>query len=170
MTREERLAKEGIRGEPVLFYSSRDQNGIGSNFSRHGMVLSHPYLPTTAWYATGEHRYQAMKAIDADAHEKIRMATGPGEAKRFGGQTILRPGWGSSYGDLCYYVMLEVILAKVQQNREAAVWLAKTEDRFIAENSPTDDIWGWRFGGDYRGRNLLGRCWMDVREFLQISR
>lgn len=44
------------------------------------------------------------------------------------------------------------------------------ELRRIYEDSPTDDIWGWRFQQSYTGKNLLGRCWMDVREVLKWTR
>lgn len=172
MTRNERLLADGYseaqnNAPPILFYSPRDKHGIASNFSTHSLILPNPFTGEKVLYSTGEHRYQAMKARDLDNHEMIRMAVGPGAAKRMGGQTLLRPEWGNSYGDFCYYVMLEVITVKVAQIREAKTWLLSTDLYPIYEDSPTDDIWGWRFAEDHRGKNLLGRCWMQVRETIR---
>lgn len=164
MTKEERLERDGWDGiEPVLFYSPKDHNGIGSNFSNHRLILPHPFTGDDALYDTGEHRYQAMKAVTFEEHEKIRKAGSAFLAKKYGAQTLLRDGWGNDYGDLCWYVMVETISAKTLQNRAASKWLESTEDRLIYEDSPTDDIWGWRFENHYVGKNLLGRSWMEVR-------
>lgn len=173
MNREERIAQDTKRynawGTPVTFYSQRDKNGIGSNFSRHGIWLPNPFTGEQMWYATGEHRYQAMKATNADDHAYVNAAGTAGESKRRGGPRgiLLRDGWGETYGDLCWYVMLEVIYAKATQNTEARNWLHQTGNALIYEDSPVDDIWGWRFEQSYEGRNLLGRCWMQVRAMLR---
>jgi ribA/ribD-fused uncharacterized protein len=168
MTREDRLIKDGVT-DPVLFYSPKDANGCGSNFSKHGVKLLHPFTGELALYATGEHRYQAMKATHYLAHELIRTAASPSLAKKFGGTTDLRFGWGNNYGDLCWYVMMEVITAKTLQHSMVRNWLKQTGSRAIYEDSVTDDIWGWRYHQSYTGKNLLGRCWMQVRTDMQLS-
>lgn len=151
--------------DPVLFYGHNKPNGIGSNFSSHGLTLPNPFSEKLVWYLTGEHRYQAMKAKNFEAHEYVRLSPTPYDAKKRGREIDLVEGWGNSYDDPCWHVMLEVILSKVDQHREAERWLKLTGDRVIYEDSPTDDIWGWRFMEDYRGKNLLGRCWMTVRDY-----
>lgn len=166
MTKEERLIKDGAGDDPVLFYSHRNANGKGSNFSPHGLFLPNPYSGETVWHLTGEHRYQAMKATNGPDYEHIRRSPTALISKNRGREIKLRPGWGDRYGDLCYYVMLETVLAKVRQNKDVAGWLKATGDRHIYEDSPVDDIWGWRYRDDYRGRNLLGRCLMSVRHIM----
>lgn len=167
MTKEERLAADGYAGiEPVLFYGPRNVNGMGSNFSLHSVRLPHPFTGVAALYATGEHRYQAMKATTFEEHEYVRLSSSSFEAKERGRIVELRDGWGDKYGDLCYYVMFETILDKIHRHSDVRRWLSSTERCPIYEDSPTDDIWGWRHSSDYRGRNLLGRCWMESRLLL----
>jgi ribA/ribD-fused uncharacterized protein len=98
----------------------------------------------------------------------VLASDGPMQSKHRGGPggINIRPDWGDSYHDLCYYVMFEVVLAKTLQNGEMQDALVDTEDRPIYEDSPTDDIWGWRHGDDHRGKNLLGQCLMEVRSLL----
>jgi ribA/ribD-fused uncharacterized protein len=165
VTAEERLAADGFEAPPVLFYRPGDDWGWLSNFWRGDLALPDPFTGERRAYPTGEHRYQAMKATDRDAHDWVAAAPTPGEAKDRGRAVALRDGWGERYGDLCYLVMLELVLTKGAQYplREA---LAATGERGIYEDSPTDDIWGWRCGADHRGRNLLGRCWMQARHLL----
>ncbi len=165
MTREERLKQDGVVGKPVLFFGARNEHGAGSNYALCGMYLPNPFTGKNVWHPTGEHRYQAMKATCSDDYEYVRCASGPDPSKRRGREIPLREGWGERYGDLCYYVMLETVFAKVAQNPGVAKWLESTGGRHIYEDSPTDDIWGWRNRDDYRGRNLLGICLMEVRKY-----
>lgn len=163
MTKEERLIKDGAGDNPVLFYCQRNPNGKASNFSPHGMWLPSPFDSIPVWHKTGEHRYQAMKSTNEKSYEYVRRSPTASESKTRGREIELREGWGERYGDLCYYVMLEAVIAKVRQNKDVAAWLKATGDRHIYEDSPTDDIWGWRHRNSYTGRNLLGRCLMAVR-------
>lgn len=163
LTKEERLIKDDAGDDPVLFYGARNEHGKASNFALYGLWLPSPFDPAPVWHQTGEHRYQAMKATNEIDYEYARRAPGPGPAKERGREIALREGWGDKYGDLCYYVMLETVIAKVRQNKEVAAWLKSTGDRYIYEDAPNDDIWGWRRRDSYTGRNLLGRCLMATR-------
>lgn len=164
----ERLALDGYEDcEPIFFYHPSDKYGWASNFSKHEIVLPSPFTFELTSYRTGEHRYQAMKATSVEDHDYIAGASNPTKAKSRGREILLRDAWGDSYGDLCYLVMLEVILTKVSQHNVIRRNLSKISTlQPIYEDSPTDDIWGIRCAQDYRGKNLLGRCWMQVRESL----
>lgn len=168
MNREERLVQDGYEPdqEVVEFYSSRDVDGQYSNFGRQEVWLPHPFTGRLTLHRTGEHRYQAMKACNEETYDYVNAASRPGEAKDRGREISLRPGWGDDYGDLCWYVMYELIEVKVIQHEWIRGLLVETGDRPIWEDSPTDDIWGIRFQQSYTGKNLLGRCWMDVRDLL----
>lgn len=109
-----------------------------------------------------------MKAKDAEAHEYVRHASTPFKSKQRGREIELRDGWGESYGDLCYLVMLETVLGKFSQHSELRSKLVKhtNEGLVLYEDSPTDDIWGWRYREDYRGKNLLGRALMSAGNLL----
>lgn len=163
MNREERLIADGYDPkvvEPVLFYRSAT---LGSNFSPHAVRLLDPWTGASRHYRTCEHRYQAMKATNQGDHDYVCDANRPIDSKNRGREIELREGWGEHYGQFCWYVMFEVVLAKTLQHEDVRKWLKSTKDRPIYEDSPTDDIWGWRYMDDHRGRNLLGRCWMQIR-------
>lgn len=172
-TLKERVTEDGFEGfEPVLFYSSGDEWGMFSNFSRHPVVLPHPWSGQPVRYATSEHRYQALKATKESDHDWVaglldNDIISPSESKDRGGPKgiRLRTDWGDNYHDLCYYVMLEVIMAKVLQHPVMGELLSDTGGRPIYEDSPTDAIWGVRFNykRDYSGKNLLGRALMETR-------
>jgi ribA/ribD-fused uncharacterized protein len=168
MNRADRLTADGYDPsiEAVLFYSPKNKHGYMSNYSNHSVTLIHPFTGKLVVYSTGEHRFQAMKATTLQEHEYVRTAASPDASKKRGREITLRDGWGNKYGDLCYYVMLETILAKATQSDYIRSMLKMTDDAPIYEDSPVDGVWGWRFEQDYRGKNLLGRCWMEIREIL----
>jgi predicted NAD-dependent protein-ADP-ribosyltransferase YbiA (DUF1768 family) len=121
MNRTQRLDQDGAI-DPLLFYSADDEWGVFSNFSEHGIWLPQPFTGETVWYRTGEHRFQAMKAQDFKTHEAVRLQPNAYKAKTAGGpkshvNLVLREGWGNNYGDLCWYVMVETVLAKAIQVR-----------------------------------------------------
>ena len=169
MQYEERLEQDGVEpGNLIRFYHGDDIDfGFMSNFSLHSLVALNPFTGEVDEYRTAEHRFQAMKATTPDDHEHVRCSGRPHEAKRRGRHIDLTAGWGDSYGDLCYYVMFETVLLKFIQNDDARMSLLATGQKILWEDAPHDDIWGIRAGNDYRGKNLLGRCLMDVREILR---
>jgi N-glycosidase YbiA len=162
MNREERLAKDRAV-DPILFYHPSDGYGIFSNFSKHPIVLPSPWTREPTLYRTTEHRYQAMKSVNQEGHDWVVSAATAYESKERGRQVDLLDDWGGDYRDPCFWVMFEALTAKVFQHSKMERTLARTLDRTLYEDSPVDDIWGWRFRNDYRGKNLLGRALMDVR-------
>lgn len=166
MNQAERLEKDGAGADPLLFYKPGDDYGFFSNFSMHGIELTNPWTNERQIYITGEHRYQAMKADSQEDHDYVLEVDNPGAAQRRGRQVNLREGWGEDIAGLGWFVMLELITAKAIQHPSVGEILLVTGDRVIYEDSPTDDIWGWRHGPSHMGKNLLGRCWMQVRDLL----
>lgn len=167
---EARVEADGFgNSTPILFYRTRDDYGWMSSFAKFSIWLPHPYTGVSTLYLTREHRYQAMKGDMSKDHDYVNDAGTAGEAKTRGGPggIDLRPGWGETYGELCWYVMLESVMAMVYQHSYIRTALDATKLRPIYEDSPTDDIWGVRHRNDYRGRNLLGRCWMTTRNVIR---
>lgn len=172
MNRAERLTQDGATEDTiVLFYKPHDAFGWGSNYDTdHGLYLPDRWDRGMIWYRSGEHAFQARKMATMEQHDHVNDKRTPNQAKQAGGpkgKGQMREGWGNSYGDLCYYVMLEVTIAKAQQNSFVRNELVKTADAHIYEDSETDDIWGWRYHQDHRGKNLLGECWMMTRELVR---
>jgi ribA/ribD-fused uncharacterized protein len=166
MNKAERIQRDDVE-ELVEFYAADWHHGYMSNFSAHPVRMIDPFWGVIADYPTTEHRFQALKATNSEDHDNIRASVSPTEAKQMGRSIDLRVGWGNDYGDLCWYVMFEALLAKFIQHPEILNQLRATGDATIWEDSPVDDIWGIRYQNDYRGKNLLGRCLMDVREILR---
>jgi ribA/ribD-fused uncharacterized protein len=174
MNKAERLRNDGVKSgvkgsDPIiLFYKPADSYGGFSQFSHHKIWLTDPWTGLPRLYKSGEHRFQAMKAKTQKAHDFVCEAKTPSIAKYRGGPRVmdLREDWGNSHGDICWYVMLEVCIAKVSRHSDVLEDLSDTDQLHIYEDSETDDIWGWRFRNDYRGKNLLGKCWMETRSII----
>jgi ribA/ribD-fused uncharacterized protein len=170
MKKLERLKADGYEGvEPILFYGPQDPFGCFSNFSHHRITtLRNPWSGEFEKYLTGEHRFQAMKATNDEDHDYVNRAVGATMAKERGGPggITLRDDWGSDHNTICWYVMLELVIAKTLEHTDVQDALADTVGHPIYEDSPLDDIWGWRHRSSYRGKNLLGRCWMQARDML----
>jgi hypothetical protein len=62
-------------------------------------------------------------------------------------------------------VMRRAVLAKFTQHEVLRALLLSTGDAKIVERTETDAYWG--DGGDGRGKNMLGRLLMEIREQLR---
>lgn len=159
----QRLKQDGATN-PILFYRPQDPWGCFSNFSSHSVWMVDPHTGKLVEYKTTEHRFQAMKARDPDEHEWVRTAKSPSLAKERGRVVDIIDGWDPEYRSIAYYVMLEALYAKAHQHPSVGATLFDSLHRHIYEDSPVDDIWGWRYRESHTGKNLLGRAWMDVRD------
>lgn len=72
-----------------------------------------------------------------------------------------QPDWDSIKVD----VMREILREKVTQHDYVERKLAATGSRELVENSWRDDFWGW--GPNRDGQNMLGKLWMEVREWVK---
>lgn len=114
-------------------------------------------------YPTIEHYFQANKARSRFEHDHIRNQPGPWEAKRAGRRCDLREDWE----DIKYEVMLCGLRVKFNDPEFAEI-LLNTGNRLIAEDSPTDAVWGIRArDGSLTGANLLGKALMQIRDELR---
>lgn len=151
--------------QPVYFYGGPFSNFVGGPFT---IESTQPWAeePFVYKYATVEHFFQASKAQDRDAHKLIAEPDGPWVAKRRGRACPLRPDWVA----VRYQCMVHGLRAKFAPGSEFAEILLATGRRQIAEDSPTDSIWGIRdHHGGFTGKNLLGRALMQRRAELVAS-
>lgn len=141
----------------IRFYRSGDAHGCFSNFSRHPVTLQGKVWPTS------EHYFQAQKFVGTPHEEEVRNASGPGEAARMGRQRSrpLRKDWEAVKDD----IMREVVLAKFTQHEDIRQVLLDTGDAELVEHTVNDSYWA--DGGDGRGKNMLGKILMEVRERLR---
>lgn len=166
----------------VFFYGADKANGEFSNFY---------YAPITIdglTYPTVEHFYQSSKFTDASYRELIRNAASPSDAFMMGRQRVtgsymqrrgelarqiefycnkrgvrVRPDWEAVKDK----VMREALRAKFAPGSLLADVLLATGKRQIVEASTRDAYWG--FGADGKGKNMLGKLLMEVRDSLHSS-
>lgn len=118
-------------------------------------------------YMTGEHLFQAMKAITDRDEQRIINAKSPGEAKRLGRTIMLRPDWE----EVKYDVMAIVVRHKFARDRREAAMLLDTGDALLMEGTFWGDtVWGVDLNlPDWPGRNWLGTLLMARRAELRAD-
>ena len=145
--------------DAILFYSASGEYGCFSNFSPHAIRLKGKTWPTS------EHYFLAQKFAGTPDEEEVRQAKSPMIAARMGRsrKRPLRKDWESVKDS----IMHEAVLAKFTQHDDLWETLAATGDAEIVEHTANDRYWG--DGGDGRGKNMLGKILMQVREELRSS-
>ena len=119
-------------------------------------------------FATSEHLYQAAKFGAAPAvQHRIAGAPTAREAAAIGRGE--RAGLDPRWNDQRVNVMRWVLRMKREANAAAIdATLARSGARAIVEVSTRDTWWGARPDGDrFRGANVLGRLWMELRQQLR---
>lgn len=121
-----------------------------------------------AW-PSSEHAYQAMKTLDKDQQEAIRICQSPGAAKKLGRQVTIRGDWD----EVRIGIMTDIVREKFKQNPIILRKLLETGDKILIEgNRWHDNVWGdcncnKRIGCQTKGTNHLGKILMKVREELR---
>ena len=144
--------------EQIRFYRVRGEKyGCFSNFSWHSFILRNKK------WTTSEHYFQAMKFVDTEYEECVRLCSTPKAAADMGRdrRLPLRKDWEIAKDG----VMFDAVLAKFSQNADIRKMLLDTGNAILIEDSPIDDYWGC--GKDGTGRNQLGVTLMQVREYLR---
>jgi ribA/ribD-fused uncharacterized protein len=114
------------------------------------------------WNST-EHLYQALKTLDKEQRENIRLAPNPAVAKKLGKKITLRPDWE----EIKDGIMEEIVWRKFRQNSKLKEALLETGDEELQEGNRWQDL---HYGVDLKtgaGENILGKILMKVREKLK---
>lgn len=145
--------------EPIRFYSTADEYGCFSNFSRHSIWLKGKRWPTS------EHYFQAQKFAGTKHEEEVRTAKTPMICANMGRdrKRPLRRDWESAKDQ----VMLDALRAKFTQHEELRDILLGTGEAKLVEHTANDSYWG--DGGDGSGKNRLGQLLMRVRDELRAA-
>jgi ribA/ribD-fused uncharacterized protein len=141
----------------IYFYTTVDEFGCFSNFSRHGFELDGKY------WSTSEHYFQAQKFAGTEQELHVARAKTPKEAAQRGRNRSfpLRSDWETIKDD----VMRRAVLKKFETHEEIREILLGTGDEELVENAPGDFYWGC--GADGTGQNKLGKLLMEVRATLR---
>ena len=145
----------------VYFYK-----GVFSQFFRASIVDKH-----NVRYVCNEQYMMAHKAKlmgDQRTYDKIMQETKPILIKKLGRQ--IQPWNQDKWNQFKYDIVLDATRYKVQQHTHIHKMLLETWTHDIAEAAPYDLIWGIglsikkaKAGAQWRGQNLLGEAWMQVR-------
>ncbi len=152
------------RDEVCPFRFTREAWGEFSNFA----PLAAPIAAGPWTFTTSEALYQAAKFGAApDVQRRIACAPTAREAAAIGRGTAagMNPDWNAQRVN----AMRWVLRMKREANAAAIdAALARSGDCAIVEVSTRDAWWGAKPAGDsYRGENVLGRLWMELRQQLR---
>jgi ribA/ribD-fused uncharacterized protein len=141
----------------IYFYSTKDEYGAFSNFSRYPFELDGLIWPTS------EHYFQAQKFESEEYREKIRMSPSPMIAARLGRsrKVPIRSDWEERKDEFMY----RAVLAKFQAHSDLKQLLLSTAQEEIIEKTTKDYYWGC--GAKGTGKNVLGKILMHVRDDLR---
>ena len=141
----------------IHFYEPEDPYGFLSNFYPSPILLKGKMWPTS------EHYYQAQKVPGTEIEEEMRMLGTPLEAFEMSRTPGFpqREDWYEVRDD----IMREAVYAKFTQHPDLKNQLLDTKDAVLVEHSFRDNYWG--DGGDGKGKNVLGKILMEVRERLK---
>lgn len=142
-------------GEVVGFYER--EFFVFSNFSSFQVEWRGRLWPTS------EHAYQAAHFFDTapDLVEQIFKATSAHEAFKLAKANADKAP--TNWDEVKPKIMREICKAKLLQHEYVQMKLFQTQDLDLVEDSPSDSYWGW--GKDRKGRNELGKIWMELRDW-----
>lgn len=142
------------------------QENVINRFWKDHKFLSNFHYSTIFYrgnkWKTVEHAYQAMKTLDITEQAKIRDASAPSQAKKYGRCVIVRDDWDQ----VKIEIMLELLRLKFH-NPFLRGKLAATGNAILIEgNNWCDVVWGQCRceKHNWEGLNLLGRLLMQVRD------
>ena len=141
----------------IYFYTTNQEYGEFSNFSKFGIELD------GKWWKTTEHYFQAQKFEDEGYREKIRRASDAKTAANLGRSRAfkLREDWETVKDK----VMKDAVRRKFETHESIRNLLIGTGNEKLVENAPGDYYWGC--GADGSGKNKLGKILEEVRDELR---
>ena len=159
------ILKEFIRDQPAIRFFSGKAKDIHKSYQIFSNFALVPVTIDGLIYGTSEHYFQAMKFINDDPEyaEEIRLASTPLQAKKLGKSRNhpIRADWN----DVRIDVMREVLMAKAEQSEGFRNKLLESKGSLLIEASPFDSFWGE--GKNKKGKNMLGKLLMEVRDKLE---
>ncbi len=143
--------------DEIKFYCETGLYGEFSNFANYPIKLKNNVWKTT------EHYFQAQKFEKQEYKNLIRNADSPMMAAQLGRSRKERIV--KNWDNIKLNVMYEAVKTKFIQHAELTKLLLDTKDAKIIEHTENDNYWG--DGGDGKGKNMLGKILMRVREELK---
>jgi ribA/ribD-fused uncharacterized protein len=112
-------------------------------------------------WQTSEHAYQAAHFFDTatELADTIHEARSAHDAFRLAKANAVKAP--ENWEEIKEGIMLDICRHKLVQHEYVKEKLLQTGAATIVEDSPKDSYWGW--GPDRKGRNALGKVWMQLR-------
>ena len=162
--------------ERVIFFWNSDKKGVVgpgcmSQWASYSFVVDGEYYRCAEQYMMAE---KARLFNDKEKLEKIMKAKSPMIMKRLG--RVVSGFDKAKWAGVCFDVVTRGNFAKFSQNERLKEYLLSTSGAILAEASPKDSIWGIGIDAEeasrtpmeqWRGKNLLGKALMKVREMLR---
>ncbi|MFT7223392.1 MAG: ribA/ribD-fused uncharacterized protein [Cellvibrionaceae bacterium] len=142
--------------EEAVQFSRFDEDHLLSTASRHSFQLEDRVWPTA------EHYYQAHKFEGKVYAQSIIIAKTGKEAYSLGNRWLKSKV--TDWKRMRRLWMTRALYRKAREYPEVKDALLATGDNLIIETSLYDHFWG--IGRDQRGKNILGKVWMDIRKRL----
>lgn len=151
------LSSEGLNkesDESVYFFTPAFD--ALNNFSAHTVELWNKRFPT----AKHAYQWKKMSELQPEVAQKILEAGSPEAAQQIAhkNKKLMPQEWH----DKKVAVMEEILRAKLAQHEDVQDVLERSGKRWIVENSPIDNFWGYGPKGD--GKNMMGMLWMKIRD------
>lgn len=121
------------------------------------------------WWETLENAYQSAKFAHGEYRLDINQMS-PGQAKRFTRTPEVRKKIRPDWEKVKFVVMKSLLESKFRDNPVLKFKLTHLEGPIIEENWWHDNVWGQCTCpkcSRIKGRNMLGKLLMEVREELQ---
>ncbi len=144
------------RKEIINFYRARGPNGFLSN------LYKKPVIFEDREFSCSEYAYQYGKIKDLEVREWAMLCPKPHILAGLA-HSLLSWDIVKDWSKIRFDRMLKVLRAKFS-DPELKERLLNTGDSILIENSKTDGIWG--IGKSGKGKNMLGKLLMKVREEL----
>ncbi len=115
-------------------------------------------------WESAEHYVHAMLAGNQGLAEKTRSA-----ATALDAYTLNKPWYRAKkrgWKGMRRVYMTRAVYTLVQMYSDVKEYLLDSEEQKISETALYDHYWG--VGRDWRGENMAGRVWMDVRDKLRL--
>lgn len=116
-----------------------------------------PVLYDGIRFPTSEHAFQAAKSLNMGVRRQISMLPSPADAKRFGRNIHLRPGWDR----LRLAVMEDILREKFSSPSMRRNLMSTGTHELVEGNWWNDTFWGVCNG---KGENHLGKILMKLRK------
>ena len=163
------LVVENDPAKVAAFSKVNEDGGWMSNMSGHSLNEAGKEYPTA------EHYFQCMR-LKPEFRQEVRRIKSPmgckmrvRRIKKQNPDCFLIPTRGEEDVEL----MRKVLRLKIQCNAGLIKSLLRTEDRFLIEDvsnrhGESAEFWGMRLvDGNWTGKGVLGKLWMELREELR---